>query len=188
MPRILGDGGGCLGVEVVGVLAAPGVEAPVGQRHLAIAVDDEGGTVVAEPGVVERDAVEADPRRVGAGRLQPPPCVGLGLVVLHVDDDVLEAGEGGDEDGELVAHGVQEALPQLVVRGPGGPGGGMRAPLGRHAVAEVGGGGVIEVEHGGLPGRDGAPRRPERSPRTVALAGRAAGQPLTAPWVRPLTM
>jgi hypothetical protein len=161
------DGGGREGIAIEGVLSAPRVEAPIGERHLAVAIDDEGGAVVAEPGVVERDPVEAHPGQVGSGRLQPPPGVGLGLVVLHVDDDVLEAGEGGDEPAELGAYGVEEAFPELVVRWPARPGGGMRAPLGRHAVAEVGGGGVVELEHGGLPGRGGdrAARRPERSLR-----------------------
>ena len=66
-PQVAGDRFGGAVVAFEGVLAAPRVEAPVGRGDGAVAVDHEGRTVVAEPGVVERHLVEAHARQVGAG-------------------------------------------------------------------------------------------------------------------------
>ena len=119
-----------------GVFPSPGVEFPIGQRHLTRAVVfDKNGAVIPAPGVIRRMIVKSDAPKVGLRPVEQSPGTRLRLA-RTIDAHVLEARDQGRDFGEFCRDGPEVAGPGGQPVGPGKPHGGLRLPLGRHPETE----------------------------------------------------
>src|SRR5262249_51411759 len=119
----------------------PGVEAPVRDPDLAVGLAaDEEGAVVARPGAVGRDAEEVDAAEIDAGTAEHAPRRPLHRRVVDQDADALAGDELADDLGVDPRDRRELPRPVAPLMRPGEPGRRVRLPLGRHAVAERGGG------------------------------------------------
>ena len=101
----------------------------------AVFVEEEGGAVVATPGVVAGYEVETDVVHVGADGLKfVGDMVGHGLVV-DVDMDLFAFGEGFDEEVIGGIDGFYLSGPGVGVLGIGEPGGLVAGPFCGHEIA-----------------------------------------------------
>ncbi len=75
--------------------------------------------------------------RLAPARLEDAGGALLGGVVVDEDVDVFDAGEMADDFGVDPGDGLEFSRPVIGVVRPGDPGGGVRRPLGGHAVALV---------------------------------------------------
>lgn len=107
-----------LGVKLIGVFAAPGVVVPVDHRARVypsptlravplplqrggawiVFVEQEGGAVVATPGIVAGDEVQEDVLHVGADGLQLCADMVGHCLVVDVDMHLLTLGQGLDKE------------------------------------------------------------------------------------------
>ena len=142
---MFGDVLGNLVVAAPVVVLGPGVELPVGDGEFACGIFDEDGAGVAEPDAVGGPVVEVEAGEVGSGALEEAGGAALGGEVVDEDVDVFDAGEVADDLGVDPGDGLEFSGPVLGVVGPGDPGGGVRSPLGGHAVVLVAG-----CRHAGL--------------------------------------
>ena len=136
---VLGDVLRNLVVAAPVVVLGPGVELPVGDGELAFGVFDEDGAGVAEPDAVGGPVVEVEAGHIGSGALEQAGGAALGGEVVDEDVDVFAAGEVADDLGVDPGDGLELAGPVFGVVRPGDPGGGVRRPLGGHAVVLVAG-------------------------------------------------
>ena len=130
---MLGD----LVVALPVVVLGPGVELPVGDGEIAAGIFDEDGAGVAEPDTVGGPVVEVEAGEVGSGAAEEAGGTVLGVGVVDEDVDVFDSGEVADDLGVDPGDGLELAGPVLGVVGPGDPGGGVRGPLGGHAVVLI---------------------------------------------------
>jgi hypothetical protein len=86
--------------------------------------------------------------RFAPPRLQDGGGAALGGEVVDQDVDVFDAGEMADDLGVDPGDGLELAGPVVGVVGPGDPGGGVRGPLGGHAVDGGGHGSSMLIEEG----------------------------------------
>ena len=131
---VSGDVVGDLVVAVVVVVLGPGVELPVGNGEFALRIFYEDGAGVAEPDAVGLPVMEVEAGEVGSGAAEVAGgtifCVG----VIDEDVDVFDLGEVANDFGVDPGDGLKFSGPVLGVMGPCDPGGGVRSPLGGHAV------------------------------------------------------
>jgi len=120
------------------VVLGPGVELPVDGGEFVLRGFDEGGAGVAEPDAVGGPVVEVEAGEVGSGAAKMAGGAALGVFVVDEDVDVFDPGEMADDLGVDPGDGLEFAGPVLGVVGPGDPGGGVRVPLGGHAIEFVG--------------------------------------------------
>ena len=134
----LGDKGGDLVVEVGGVLAAPSVIVPVddGTTARLFAVEEERRAVVATPCVVGGELVELEIDHEGAGGVECRFDQKLHGVVLHVDMNRLDLGEGLDKEVVGGNDGLYLAWPRVLVVRIAEPGGFVLFPFGREIISE----------------------------------------------------
>jgi hypothetical protein len=120
-------------VEVVGILG-PGIELPVGDGGFALRILDEDGAGVAEPDAVRAPVVEVQAGEVGMLAEEHVGCTLFGGEIVDEDVDVFDLREVADDFRVDPGDGLEFVGPVLGVVGPGDPGGGVRGPLGGHAV------------------------------------------------------
>jgi hypothetical protein len=81
--------------------------------------------------------MEVEAGEVGSGAEEHATGAVLCGLVVDEDVDVLAAGEVADDLGVDPGDGLELSGPVLGVVGPGDPGGGVRGPLGWHAVVLI---------------------------------------------------
>ena len=131
---MFGDVLGDLVVAVPVVVLGPGVELPVGYGEVAFGVLDKDGAGVAEPDSVGDPVVEVEAGEVGSSATEHGGGSVFSGEVVDENVNVFDAGEVADNFGVDPWDGLELAGPVLGVVGPGNPGGGVRGPLGGHAV------------------------------------------------------
>ena len=95
---------------------------------------DEDGAGVAEPDAVGAPVVEVQAGEVGALAAEHAGGALFGGDVVDEDVDVFDLREVADDFAVDPGDGLEFVGPVLGVVGPGDPGGGVRSPLGGHAV------------------------------------------------------
>ena len=78
--------------------------------------------------------VKVEAGEVGSGAAEVAGGAVFGVFVVDEDVDVFDLGEVADDFGVDPGDGLEFSGPVLGVVGPGDPGGGVRGPLGGHAV------------------------------------------------------
>ncbi len=131
--NVLGDAVVALPVWVFG----PRVELPIGQRSLAIWFFDKDRSRVSQPDAVSCPVVKVQPRQVRAGSQQDAPRPPLRGGIIDQDIDFLHLRQMANNFRIDPGYWLKLAGPVLRVVGPGDPGGKMRLPLGRHAIAKA---------------------------------------------------
>ena len=134
--EFFGDMVGDFVVELPVVVLGPGVELPVRDGD-GVFVFHEDRAGVACPDAVGGPLVEVDARDVCACALQDSVGAFCGGCIVDEDVHVLDAGEVADDVGVDPGDGREFARPVVGVVRPGDPGGGVRVPLGGHAVVVV---------------------------------------------------
>ena len=129
-----GDVLGDLIVAAVVVVLGPGVELPVGDGEVACGIFDEDGAGVAEPDAVGLPLVEVEAGEIGSGAAEVADGAVFGVGIVDEDVDGFDLGEVADDFGVDPGDGLEFSGPVLGVVRPGDPGGGVRSPLGGHAV------------------------------------------------------
>ena len=131
-----GNAAGELVVELAVRVLGPAIEEPVGEGNLALCVADKDGAGVPRPTAVSGPAVKAHVVEVGASALENTGHALQRLAVFDDDVDLLVAGEQAHDLRIEPGDGLEFSGPVLGIVGPGEPGGFVRFPFGRHAVAE----------------------------------------------------
>ncbi len=91
--------------------------------------------------------VEVEAGEVGAAAAEHLGGAALGGEVVDEDVDVFDGGEVADDLAVDPGDGLELSGPVFGVVGPGDPGGGVRGPLGGHAVVLLAGSGhqILDV-------------------------------------------
>ncbi len=131
---VSGDLLGDLVVAAPVVVLCPGVELPVGDGEVACGVFDEDGAGVSEPDAIGLPLVEVETGEIGSGAAEVADGAVFGVGIVDEDVDGLDLGEVADDFGVDPGNGLKFSGPVLGIVRPGDPGGGMRSPLGGHAV------------------------------------------------------
>jgi hypothetical protein len=134
---VVGDVHGDLIVALPVVILGPRVELPVCGGEIAVGVFDEDGAGVAEPDAVSGPLVEVEAGEVGSGATEEIGGAAFGFVVVDEDVDVFDAREMTNDLAVDPRDGLEFAGPVVGVMRPGDPGGGVRSPLGGHAVLRL---------------------------------------------------
>ena len=79
--------------------------------------------------------VEMEAREVGSGAEENPKSAFFSSLVVDQDVDFFDLGKMADDFGVNPGNGLKFSWPVLGVVRPADPGGGVRRPLGRHAIA-----------------------------------------------------
>jgi len=131
---VSGDVLGDLVVAAPVVVLGPGVELPVGDGEVACGILYEDGAGVAEPDAIGLPLVEVEAGEIGSGAAEVADGAVFSVGIVDEDVDGFDLGEVADDLGVDPGDGLEFSRPVLGVVGPGDPGGGVRGPLGGHAV------------------------------------------------------
>ncbi len=125
-----------LGVEFVGVFAAPGVVVPVDYctAGWVFAVEEEGRAVVATPSVISGELVEEDVGHVGTYLDEVLMHLVFHDLVVDIDVHFLVLGEHLDEEVVGGEDCIDFAGPRVLIVGIAEPCGFVVSPFGGHVV------------------------------------------------------
>ena len=87
---------------------------------------------------------------IGSGAEKDAVGAFFGGFVVDEDVDILNLGKVANDFGVDPGNGLKFSRPVFGVMGPGDPGGGVRSPLGGHAVGFVGWTGHVIFRHSSI--------------------------------------
>ena len=131
----LGDVRGNFVVVMPVRIFSPGVEAPVSEGNIVFCILYENRAGVTQPDAVSAPAMEAHTGEVGVMAREHARSAFFGGGIVDEDVDVFDVGEMADDFAIDPRDGLEFPGPVLRIVGPGDPCGGVRRPLGGHAVA-----------------------------------------------------